>query len=1381
MSGFTETYLLDCNRRLSAEFRADPNNDSKNVFTCEVGEGLDLNIGDQVSIHSAYVSSRGAGGDVLEIKGSEFQETYTLERTNIETLLTDVNSSLAYGDNKATVINVSNVTETYSLKDNEIILPISYYKNVNGEQHFHLPRRFDKRYQDPTTTGQNNNNWLSLFQTAKDIDNVEFGDIPNCSFRYNTVDTGAPYFNIGNVGLTHIYPNKNASFTQTHLGYLLTCGADMEFVKNIYDRIGNTQIINGSFVAQAPLEQDIVIIENSSRTSSVKNLYYANDNSRYTIFCRQGVSVYDFDNASYLNYDTGDLNSNSDLDINGTFYSSKLFSAPVSNVKRGPWCQKYDLYQEHIRLSIDAGYDTPSNIADTLSNQLSKVDQPQTIIANTSLTWSASATTKNVNKSPISIINQSPTFKLFRAGNPVSFGKTAYEQYDTNASSQETMNYVNAFQFIGVKRPDLFKLGRNLHGEYILSNASLSEFGKNASWNEPRLGGYVSWKLLTKYDSNAEPGNASSLLVTDRLWNENDADEDRRLLHGAPLLARISELFKAQGKYPELFDYPNFTQSDITSDISKDYCRFIHMASRIYRGSIPNPQAGTPQPGANSSWTNQDDSLGNDYYASGFGNDLYFDNINFLSSNPMFVLYDPNRADIPGEGKDRQNFSDLGYGFAVKYRHTNGFDYIAFATSSTDHPRLNYNFGVYGTKTTTNASHLWEAGVRCGWDFNANAYGCPLIGLYTGEGKFGFDIGVEKGPVRAQLNSNAVAGTPANHYEQDLAITDGYINDLYLGSISPLINFDNVQNRFTISDLHTPEFVSQPANSGKDADTPLTNDQAKDKCYKINKRLNGATFCPDMIPYRSQFEQSSANSSLTIGNQNLKRFTIFDAHSGIQLQDLGINNQLWKKTLWNTLGFTYDQFSASLQNGQYRIQDTFTPDMFPITTNQKVVSSDIFEYNTNRFGAILYQPQLPLTIVNASLSSGTTNVTPQKIPYDPPIVVAGSVSSRIIAQGLPTKSTRPYYLITSDIVPNNNYRGSTGDLGVAGVVTKINGYQDAYQQDGTQMSFTITKPTSINHIKTAILDPDGSPARVDDNSGVIYKVQKQINAQMNLVDVFLQQEQMKEKQRQQMDQQFAQVLQQGGQYSAMQNYIQNQQLMARAPVPSRFINSEVEQAIINQESGLDAEIVNQAISSMEAEQRAYLQQLQQGNQLAHTPVDPEEYLQRLEDFNYIQQQQAILSQMTPSTLEPEPAEFIPDIPDITPQQVEGERTRVRAEEEARRQEALQRERTTTRTSRIGQLLGARDTANVTAQSTERPQEQQLDVGEEVPLPPLLFQRSAGGQRGGLQQYLASLPPEQRQQQERLQQLFERGAGVIAERSERSERQRTQQQEKPKPE
>ena len=33
MSGFTETYLLDCNRRLSAEFRADPNNDSKNVFT----------------------------------------------------------------------------------------------------------------------------------------------------------------------------------------------------------------------------------------------------------------------------------------------------------------------------------------------------------------------------------------------------------------------------------------------------------------------------------------------------------------------------------------------------------------------------------------------------------------------------------------------------------------------------------------------------------------------------------------------------------------------------------------------------------------------------------------------------------------------------------------------------------------------------------------------------------------------------------------------------------------------------------------------------------------------------------------------------------------------------------------------------------------------------------------------------------------------------------------------------------------------------------------------------------------------------------------------------------------------------------------------------
>ena len=64
---YTQTILLDANRLSSEEFSASnlAQTDTA-VFTNKVSGGLTLDIGDQVSIQSAHIAQRGAGGEVIE-------------------------------------------------------------------------------------------------------------------------------------------------------------------------------------------------------------------------------------------------------------------------------------------------------------------------------------------------------------------------------------------------------------------------------------------------------------------------------------------------------------------------------------------------------------------------------------------------------------------------------------------------------------------------------------------------------------------------------------------------------------------------------------------------------------------------------------------------------------------------------------------------------------------------------------------------------------------------------------------------------------------------------------------------------------------------------------------------------------------------------------------------------------------------------------------------------------------------------------------------------------------------------------------------------------------------------------------------------------------
>jgi hypothetical protein len=145
---YTDLTILDCNRQHSIQ-AISGNDDNTALFTNELGRGIELNVGDKVSVQGAYVSDIGAGSDTIELKGINFGKSRTIKyikevkeypttpQDQIDgTLLTPLINGFQR-------IKSSEDTFTYDLKDNETYITNQYYLNSNGESGYvFLPRRF---------------------------------------------------------------------------------------------------------------------------------------------------------------------------------------------------------------------------------------------------------------------------------------------------------------------------------------------------------------------------------------------------------------------------------------------------------------------------------------------------------------------------------------------------------------------------------------------------------------------------------------------------------------------------------------------------------------------------------------------------------------------------------------------------------------------------------------------------------------------------------------------------------------------------------------------------------------------------------------------------------------------------------------------------------------------------------------------------------------------------------------------------------------------------------------------------------------------------------------------------------------------------------------
>lgn len=1050
---FVNIQLLECNRRFSQEVQGgnETAEDSKARFTNRVQETR-INIGDKISVANVFANQRGASSEVLQLDGTPVSTSH----------FQDYQAYDGYGDfgvegspSGRSFTKRIWFNQEYTPKDNSCYITINYYKNKNGENHISLPRSW---------AGSN----YVVDKVTKEM--YPDGDDGKISEDYRmwkeepSVLSGLPK------NFTDVFAGAGGGVTTNFyqpLQHLLK--SDWRRVSYVVDNTG-TIVKNKQVTAQAV------------------------DNSRYMLFaiCDKNNRMIAADN----------MNGQTPVDYhnhNG-FKSAVYYEYPAPtdeadyfNSRDPPTDFIYLPITEQVSMGVGKGYVAPVNIANSLSAQLSKtgdtIKQSKTI----------SKGTATEHKTQISSRTETPTMKPFPCGSTSDWSQgyftnnRNYATSDKEALKIKAMQYLSNYEIVGFKRPEIqLAIRNNSHNIGLFTPAGFQIHSP------------------IKATDKADP----LPIATGILWNSMN-------------LLALKEVFDAQFLYKhELWDWDDNVFFDEADDGTRN-----NTNTKAFFKTYVNKKS------ERSRYINiQSTDNANQSDPSKLGCDMYQNTGNALDpvkakdhvSQTLWIDYSDQDKDF---FVDSYQQIRMCYGFATKYKHTDGSDYIYLWMNG----ELNNETNKYAP------DYLWEQwngqaeipiGSRIGFDFHFSAFGHGnSIGLYSGlldwyanslnDGSPA-DNGANKVQIqcRGKWDSDGASGSVK---ATDLLRYTGNIRQTYIGANAPLINFDQQSSRFGISQLHSSEFIGNNESAG--SNIKISPVQAVpdsiNQVYKINKRSNFFNFCPDLVPYTMLFVRNDVSNTtdkvinMVISDVSpfLDKYFPYDSHTGISIADWGYNvvessnrfrKNTWEESLWSKLGFLQDDL---IYNNPDAFDDAIfnkkTNDLDPIvnkfpTTNAIIEMVDIPQFVKNGFGNSMHNYQLP---TSTSLF-GMDDVT----PVSEPAVNIVQTSSVIQASLFPKKMENGFFLIRSNIIPNTQYSGSKyggTELNVVAVCNKENAESDFFFSESSQMEFTATKPFVISEITTSIHKPNMELADLDQNSCVIYKVEKNIMQQTDLISDIL--------------------------------------------------------------------------------------------------------------------------------------------------------------------------------------------------------------------------------------------------------------------------------------
>ena len=567
----------------------------------------------------------------------------------------------------------------------------------------------------------------------------------------------------------------------------------------------------------------------------------------------------------------------------------------------------YVPYEEILTLTCPTGFSSPESIADSLTNQMRDTGA----LVNDFLVQNTNdlASTRNNQvriKRPISVRTESPVYKTFNSFSVNDHNASTYYSFyapafQTGDRRFEYNQYLQNYQYIGIKRPDLYDAGIRL-------------IATMPNHNQPSLKFCHLEMDINTSMTNVGNDRFNASIMTNHEWKTENLEAWR-------------DFMLAQGNYPELFENRNNNYAGITN---VNNSRFLHM---------------------NLNEKQQSRLGGDNVMPDNFGsNELALLNASSQNSVPVFFDYDPSASMTLTNG----NEGNPCFGALFKRLSPSGSYVITFATkgignnnpidfvnepfynscqtlpgipheyayysgshnaSGHHHGIIVGNYQASGTNASNNAS-----GRLLGFDKHFNAYGNAMIGLADGYLNTDYQY-VSHYAVNTLDDNTKTAGN---------SIIDAtpYARKIYLGAQEPKWEFSASNSKFNIQQLHTPEYIGNQWNAGIDSASATfnttENPNAQEKVFKINKRLDNTNFTTDMIPYSQNYASGVSSAYLGVGdssgvditlsrkNDMIEPWTVFDAHSGIFIEDFGITQDAWNKSMWDTLGFSYSQFHASL-------------------------------------------------------------------------------------------------------------------------------------------------------------------------------------------------------------------------------------------------------------------------------------------------------------------------------------------------------------------------------------------------------------------------------------------------------------------------------------
>lgn len=308
--------------------------------------------------------------------------------------------------------------------------------------------------------------------------------------------------------------------------------------------------------------------------------------------------------------------------------------------------------------------------------------------------------------------------------------------------------------------------------------------------------------------------------------------------------------------------------------------------------------------------------------------------------------------------------------------------------------------------------------------------------------------------------------------------TDIIIDKVYLGCF-PKLQYNSVENKFEFSDLHT----GRPAGNTPYSLSPISaykansdlNPNAGNNYYLINPYNHPIIYHPHVRP------TTTTPNVAVLQEYNVLRWTIFDSFCGIGIKSFGIDDDNHYRNFLYVLG--YKNIIPDLNVDKYTtlIRNNFDTTSYPFTTNAQVESADIIEYSGNLFGAAYFTNQLPVLqqIYSHQWTAGYTQI------------IINAISTTFTADNIASKTNHGFYIIRSDMIGESKYISNGQLINCVSIVSKENRIDDFLFMSGVgNQTYTFKKPCVIQNIKTEIFNNDNTPAILDENNTVIYKITK---------------------------------------------------------------------------------------------------------------------------------------------------------------------------------------------------------------------------------------------------------------------------------------------------